>query len=304
MTTEQDRSQVEAGGESHVSGEKELEQLGYRQELRRTLSLVGNLALVVAGITPATSLLIIGPVALALAGTGAFWAYLIAAVVAFCMALCFAELGSVYRTGMICHEFKGGIGTVSRQLSEEEGGWTVGTLVQANCGRRNMLRVDGAPVGRVLTTERIPTPLAVLEGEDRMPAGSGSIIVVLATDAPLLPGQCDRLAQRAGIGLARAGGGVDDGSGDLFLAFATGNRGIPRAGFPLNSPATVPLRMVPSERMTPLFEAAAEATEEAILNALSVAGTVTGRDGITAHGLTADLLLGALDEARALHAHR
>ena len=98
MTTERDRSQVEAGGGSHVSGEKELEQLGYRQELRRTLSLVGNLALVVAGITPATSLLIIGPVALALAGTGAFWAYLIAAVVAFCMALCFAELGSVYPT--------------------------------------------------------------------------------------------------------------------------------------------------------------------------------------------------------------
>ena len=207
-------------------------------------------------------------------------------------------------TGMICHEFKGGIGTASRRLAEEEGGWTVGALVQANYGRRDMLRVDGAPVGRVLTTERIPTPLAVLEGKNQMPAGSGSIIVVLATDAPLLPGQCDRLAQRAGIGLARAGGGVDDGSGDLFLAFATGNRGIPRAGFPLNSPATVPLQMVPSERMTPLFEAAAEATEEAILNALSAAGTITGRDGITAHGLTADLLLGALDEARALRARR
>jgi D-aminopeptidase len=202
-------------------------------------------------------------------------------------------------TGMICHEFKGGIGTASRRLAGEDGGWTVGALVQANYGARSALRVDGAPVGRVLTTERIPSPLAILEVEE-LPPGGGSIIVILATDAPLLPGQCERLAQRASIGLGRMGGGCDDGSGDLFLALATGNSGIPRSGFPLRSSATIPLQMVPSERMTPLFYAAAEATEEAILNALLTAGTVTGRDGITAHGLTPDLLHGALDEARDL----
>jgi D-aminopeptidase len=202
-------------------------------------------------------------------------------------------------TGMICHEFKGGIGTASRRLTDEEGGWTVGALVQTNYGRRAMLRVDGAPVGRVLTTERVPSPYE----ERESPAEKGSIIVVLATDAPLLPHQCDRLAQRASIGLGRMGGGCEDGSGDIFLAFATGNGGIPRAGLP-ELPATIPLAMIPNERMTPLFYAAAEATEEAILNALLAAGTVTGRDGITAHGLTPDLLLGALDGARALCARQ
>ena len=198
-------------------------------------------------------------------------------------------------TGMICHEFKGGIGTASRRLTDEEGGWTVGALVQTNYGRRSMLRVDGAPVGCVLTTERVPAP----HEDDQSSAEKGSIIVILATDAPLLPHQCDRLAQRASIGLGRMGGGCEDGSGDLFLAFATGNGDIPRAGI-WERPAVIPLQMVPNERMTPLFYAAAEATEEAILNALLAAGTVTGRDGITAHGLTPDLLLGALDEARSL----
>ena len=199
-------------------------------------------------------------------------------------------------TGMICHEFKGGIGTASRRLAEEDGGWTVGALVQANYGRRYMLRVDGAPIGRVLTTEHVPSPY---ETEETPPAGTGSIIVILATDAPLLPIQCDRLARRASIGLGRAGGGCDDASGDIFLAFATGNRGIPWSGLE-RPPATVPLGMVTNEHITPLFYAAAAATEEAILNALLAAGTVTGRDNITAHGLTPDLLLGALDEARAL----
>jgi D-aminopeptidase len=198
-------------------------------------------------------------------------------------------------TGMICHEFKGGIGTASR-LTAEEGGWTVGALVQANYGRRHMLRVDGAPVGRVLSTERVPSPY---EEGDTPAAGTGSIIVILATDAPLLPTQCDRLAQRASIGLGRMGGGCDDGSGDIFLAFATGNSGLSGSGKP-DPPATIALTTIPNEAMTPLFYAAAEATEAAILNALLAAGTVTGRDGITAHGLTSDLLLGALDEARSL----
>ena len=174
-------------------------------------------------------------------------------------------------TGMICHEFKGGIGTASRRLPEEEGGWTVGALVQANYGRRSMLRVDGAPVGRVLSTERVPSPY---EDEETQPAGTGSIIVVLATDAPLLPTQCCRLARRASIGLGRMGGGLDNGSGDIFFAFATGNRGIPRAGLP-EPPVTVPLKMVSNRYTTPLFYAVAEATEEAILNALLAAGDMT-----------------------------
>ena len=198
-------------------------------------------------------------------------------------------------TGMICHEFKGGIGTASRRLPGR--GWTVGALVQSNYGRRSMLRVDGAPLGRVLSTERVPSPFA--DGERTPQAGTGSIIVVLATDAPLLPTQCDRLAKRAGIGLGRMGGGLDDGSGDIFFAFATGNRGLPRAGLS-EAPSTVSLKTVSNDYMTGLFHATAEATEEAILNALLAAGDVTGRDGITAHGLTADLLLGALDEARGL----
>jgi D-aminopeptidase len=199
-------------------------------------------------------------------------------------------------TGMICHEFKGGIGTSSRRLPEEQGGWTVGSLVQANYGSRSMLRVDGLPVGRVLGTEIIPSPFE--DEAETQPAGTGSIIVVLATDAPLLPTQCDRLAVRAGIGLVRTGGGLSDRSGDIFFAFATGNRGIPRAGLS-SPPATIPLQMVTNEYMTPLFHAAAEATEEAILNALLAAGDMTGRDGITARGLTPDLLLGALEEVRA-----
>jgi D-aminopeptidase len=198
-------------------------------------------------------------------------------------------------TGMICHEFKGGIGTASRQLPEEQGGWTVGSLVQANYGSRSMLRVDGLPVGRVLGTEIIPSPFE--EEAETQPAGTGSVIVVLATDAPLLPTQCDRLAMRASIGLGRMGGGLDDGSGDIFFAFATSNRGIPRAGLS-EPPATVPLRMVTNDYMTPLFHAAAEATEEAILNALLAAGDMRGRDGILAYGLTPELLLGALEEAR------
>src|SRR5919107_6311895 len=199
-------------------------------------------------------------------------------------------------TGMICHGFKGGIGTASRRVSETEGGWTVGALVQTNYGRRSTLRVDGAPVGRVLSTERVPSPY---EREETPPAGTGSIIVVLATDAPLLPIQCDRLAKRAGIGLGRMGGGLSGGAGDIFPAFATGNRGIPPDGLQ-NPRATVPLEMVTNEYISPLFYAAAEATEAAILNALLAAGDMTGRDGIMAYGLTPELLLGALDEARPL----
>ena len=128
------------------------------------------------------------------------------------------------------------------------------------------------------------------------PPGSGSIIVLLATDAPLLPNQCERLAQRAGLGLARAGGTGGNYSGDLFLAWATGNRGLPGfAGTDLRD--TVDVRMVADRAIDPLFEAAIEATEEAIVNALVAATTMTGRDGITAHALPHDRLVEAMARA-------
>jgi D-aminopeptidase len=157
-------------------------------------------------------------------------------------------------TGMICHELKGGIGTASRVL-EGAGAWTVGVLVQANYGSRPLLRVDGVPIGRALPTERIPSPFEQ-RARLREAASAGSIIVVLATDAPLLPHQCERLAQRATIGLARVGGGVEDSSGDLFLAFATGNRGLPRADYGRTCHDLIAVAMVRNETMTTLFEAA------------------------------------------------
>jgi D-aminopeptidase len=190
-------------------------------------------------------------------------------------------------TGMICHGFKGGIGTASRVLDEAAGGYTVGVLVQANHGRRERFRVDGLPVGDVLDGDRIPKPRP-----GGAQPGAGSIIVVVATDAPLLPGQCNRLAQRAGFGIARSGGVGEHSSGDLILAFATGNEGL-GAGESGAAP-TVPLRMLGNARINPLFDAVIEATEEAILNALLAAETMVGRDGNTAYGLDADALVAAL----------
>jgi D-aminopeptidase len=184
-------------------------------------------------------------------------------------------------TGMICHGFKGGIGTASRVLAPADGGFVVGALVQANHGRRPHLRIDGAPVGRVIGADRVPEPESPAEG-------AGSIIVILATDAPLLPGQCERVAQRATIGVARAGGGCEDSSGDLFLCFATGNRGLPTHGYSGHPPIVSDVRTVSNPYMTALFDAAAEATEEAIVNALLSAETMTGANGITAYGLEPD----------------
>jgi D-aminopeptidase len=194
-------------------------------------------------------------------------------------------------TGMICHEFKGGIGTASRILPAEAGGWTVGALVQANHGRRAYLRLDGRPVGRVLGYDRIPSPW---EEVTATAAGSGSIIAIVATDAPLLPHQCNRLAQRATIGVARCGGGGEDSSGDLFFCFATGNSGIPPADYSRLSQPQIAVNMVTNDYITPLFDAVAEAVEEAIWNALLSATTMTGRDGITAYGLTPEALQRAI----------
>ena len=194
-------------------------------------------------------------------------------------------------TGMICHEFKGGIGTASRRAGE----WTVGVLVQANYGARELLRIDGVRVGEAIPRAEVPSPwdeadaLAAREGAD-----GGSIIAIVATDAPLLPHQCARLAQRAGMGVARMGSYASHGSGDLFCAFATGNRDLSRNAGEDDPRPTVGLRMVVDEHINPLLEAAAEATEAAIVNALLAAETMTGRDGITAHALDHDRLMKVL----------
>ncbi|AZC18264.1 P1 family peptidase [Pseudomonas sp. CMR5c] len=191
-------------------------------------------------------------------------------------------------TGMICHEFKGGIGTASRRLAPEQGGYTVGALVQANHGKREELRVDGYPVGRQLRD--IVSPFA----ECGTP-GMGSIVVILATDAPLLPHQCQRLAQRASVGIARTGGGTEDSSGDIFLAFATGNRDLPAADYARKDLGfTSPLAMLNNDHISPLFSAAAEAVEEAIINALLAGEPMTSDDGVQVPALTPQILRNAL----------
>ncbi|HET7725734.1 MAG TPA: P1 family peptidase [Candidatus Limnocylindrales bacterium] len=191
-------------------------------------------------------------------------------------------------TGMVCHDFKGGIGTASRQVDGEGGPWTVGALVQANYGNREDLRIDGVPVGAALGLDAVPSPYA---GQP-VPPGSGSIIGILATDAPLLPHQAERLAHRAALGVARMGSTANHSSGDLFLAFATGNRAVPSAAAePDGVPLVASVRMVPDARMTPLFKAAVEATEAAIVAALLAAETMTGRDGVIAHALGAERLI-------------
>jgi D-aminopeptidase len=191
-------------------------------------------------------------------------------------------------TGMICHELKGGIGTASRRAAE----WTVGVLVQANYGARDLLRIDGVPVGRAIPTSEVPSPWDEVDAINaRATPEGGSIIGIVATDAPLLPHQCARLAQRVGMGVARMGSYASHGSGDLFLAFATGNRGLSRNGGEDDPRLTVDLRMVVDQHINPLLEAVAEGTEEAIVNALLAAETMTGRDGITAHALDPDRLI-------------
>ena len=180
-------------------------------------------------------------------------------------------------TGMMCHEFKGGIGTSSRLVETETGQYTVGALVQANYGYRRLLRVDGVPVGREIGLEHTPSAR-------QQSSGDGSIIVIVATDAPLLPFQCKRLAQRATVGLARVGGVGHNGSGDIFLAFATGNH------VPADSNALSDLKLLPNHHMDPIFETTVEAVEESILNALTMAETTTGFRGRTAHELPLDEL--------------
>ena len=179
-------------------------------------------------------------------------------------------------TGMICHEFKGGTGTASRVVRIDGTGYTVGALVQANYGQRELLRVGGVPVGLEIGRDIVPSHREV-------PKDAGSIIVVLATDAPLLPIQCQRLARRATTGIAWVGGIGGNGSGDIFLAFATGNH----IGY---KDRMTTVQMLAPDAMTILFQAAAEATEEAVLNALTAAETMEGQLGRVVHALPLDRL--------------
>jgi D-aminopeptidase len=204
-------------------------------------------------------------------------------------------------TGMICHGFKGGIGTASRVVSVAGGSYTLGVLVQCNYGQRRLLRVDGVPVGREIPDllscwagDPVPTR-AWLRGLQRVCAdaardasafdaasaldGIGSIIVVIATDAPLLPHQLERVAKRVTIGVGRMGGLGENSSGDLFLAFSTANRAAAVSGGITN------VQMLPNSLINPVFEAAVQATEEAILNAMLAAETMTGVDDLRVYAL-------------------
>jgi L-aminopeptidase/D-esterase-like protein len=177
-------------------------------------------------------------------------------------------------TGMVCHGFKGGTGTASRQVPVGNDVYTVGVLVQCNYGLRSQLRVAGAPVGM-----EIPD---LMPGRSGTAPGDGSIIIVVATDAPLLPHQLRRVAKRASLGIGRMGGTATNGSGDIFVAFSTANAGAD-AGL-----ATV--RMLGNDRLTPLFEATVQATEEAITNTLVAAETMTGANGYRVYAIPHDRL--------------
>src|SRR4051794_945097 len=179
-------------------------------------------------------------------------------------------------TGMVCYEFKGGSGTASRVVAMKDKehadapSYTVGAFVQANCGRRPQLTIAGVPVGREIPGN--------VYGQD-----TGSIIIVVATDAPLLPNQLKRLARRASMGLARTGSVSGNGSGDLFLAFSTAN---PGAADP--AAVTHDVKTVPNDRMDPLFAATVQSVEEAIINALVDNQTMIGRDGHRVESLPHD----------------
>ena len=189
-----------------------------------------------------------------------------------------AEGGVGGGTGMICHGFKGGTGTSSRVIQIGDAAYTVGVLVQANYGSRSDLTVAGVPVGEEIADL---TPKITFGMPDRE---TGSIIVVVATDAPLLPNQLKRLARRVPIGIAKVGGYGGNGSGDIFIAFSTANPGA------ANREKIQQLTMLPNDQMNPLFHATAEATEEAILNALVAAKTMTGFNGNTVYALPHDRL--------------
>ncbi len=185
-------------------------------------------------------------------------------------------------TGMVCYGFKGGIGTSSRKLNHKDGGYTVGVLVQCNCGRRALLRIAGVPVGQEIT-EKVPYARSEpLVGQD-----VGSIIIIVATDAPLVSAQLKRLARRATLGLGRTGSISGNGSGDLFLAMSVANHNVKSEGLS-------DVRMLGNDSLDPVFEATVEATEEAIVNAMVAAKTMVGINGNTVIGLPHDKLVEVL----------
>ncbi len=185
-------------------------------------------------------------------------------------------------TGMIGYAFKGGIGTSSRQLNAAEGGYTIGVLVQANFGSRDQLVIDGVPVGREMVNEALPEVKS--EGQPNLDH-EGSVIVVIATDAPLSSRQLERLARRASLGLARTGTASGNTSGDIFLAFSTANV-IPQQ----DPPKVLDARLLSTDEINPVFRAVVEATEESVINALMKAETMTGINGNTVHALPYDRL--------------
>ena len=187
-------------------------------------------------------------------------------------------------TGMICYQFKGGIGTASRRLAAEQGGYTLGVLAQCNFGLRRQLLVAGVPVGREIT-EDLPGPVPVSNATSE----AGSVIVVAATDAPLLPHQLKRIARRISMGLARTGSVAGNSSGDIFIAFSTANPGDLEA-------RTSSVEMLSNNHISPLFEATVQATEEAVVNALVAAETMVGRDHHQVVALPHDRLRAALEK--------
>jgi L-aminopeptidase/D-esterase-like protein len=204
-------------------------------------------------------------------------------------------------TGMRCHQFKGGTGTSSRRITVSARPYILGALVQCNYGGRSRFSVAGVPVGeeiRDLLPCWTPLPDGTIAGrnacggpggdDDGAETEQGSIIVVLATDAPLLPHQLKRLARRASLGIGRMGGIGGNSSGDIFIAFSTANRGADA------DTGVVALSAVSNDVIDPLFEAAIDATSEAILNAMLAAETMTGADGLRVHALPHDRLMAAL----------
>jgi L-aminopeptidase/D-esterase-like protein len=183
-------------------------------------------------------------------------------------------------TGMVCHQFKGGTGTSSRKLPAADGGYTVGVLVQANYGRRPLLQIAGVPVGKEIAD--------LLPEKGMADKDQGSIIVVVATDAPLLPHQLERLAKRVSLGVGVMGGRGGNSSGDIFIAFSTANPEVSK------NEGIAHLEMLPNDLISPLFEATASATEEAIVNALVAAETMEGINGNKVYALPHDRLVAAM----------
>ncbi len=183
-------------------------------------------------------------------------------------------------TGMVCHQFKGGTGTSSRKLPAGDGGYTVGVLVQANYGRRPLLQIAGVPVGKEIAD--------LLPEKGMADKDQGSIIVVVATDAPLLPHQLERLVKRVSLGIGVVGGRGGNGSGDIFIAFSTANPEVTK------NEGLAHLEMLPNDLISPLFEATASATEEAIVNALVAAETMEGINGNKVYAIPHDRLIAAL----------